>query len=270
MNKGVTVRQAAQVCRNFTEAGVMVHAYLMYGFPTQTAQETIDSLETVRQFFQEGLIQSAFWHRFTATVHSDVGRHPEKYCCTIPRHPAGGFAQNDLVHEDPSGCDHDSFSPGLTKAVYNFMHGIGMEFPIPEWFTFPVPRVSLRKDFVGKALEERPGPDEKKMLAGKLLWLGNVPGQAGYGGVEEKKGSKAKIKMRLSTRAEQFTLSLEAGQAQWLAGELAQAVPRSKGGQVTLDDWKRSYEEKVLEPSFRSLLRSPQWKLLREKGLLLL
>ncbi len=79
MNKGVTVRQAAQVCSNLSNAGIMVHAYLMYGFPTQTAQETVDSLEIVRQLFDQGLIQSAFWHQFTATVHSDVGINPEKY-----------------------------------------------------------------------------------------------------------------------------------------------------------------------------------------------
>jgi len=68
----------------------MVHAYLMYGFPTETAQETIDALEIVRQFFHGGLIQSAFWHVFTATVHSDVGRHPERYQCTIPVRPPAG------------------------------------------------------------------------------------------------------------------------------------------------------------------------------------
>src|SRR6185436_8933114 len=35
MKKGVTVEQVARVTRAFTDAGVMVHAYLMYGFPTE-------------------------------------------------------------------------------------------------------------------------------------------------------------------------------------------------------------------------------------------
>ena len=104
MNKGVTVRQAAQVCSNLSNAGIMVHAYLMYGFPTQTAQETVDSLEIVRQLFDQGLIQSAFWHQFTATVHSDVGINPEKYHVKIIEPPAGRFAKNDLQHEDPTGA----------------------------------------------------------------------------------------------------------------------------------------------------------------------
>ncbi len=152
MNKGVTIRQAAQVCDHFTKAGIMVHAYLMYGFPTQTEQETIDALEIVRQFFHEGLIQSAFWHRFTATVHSDVGKNPKKYSCTISDSPAGAFAGNDLIHVDPSGCAHHVFAQGLNKAVYNFMHGIGTDMAISDWFDFPVPACSVKRNDVKQAI----------------------------------------------------------------------------------------------------------------------
>ncbi|MFZ2417703.1 MAG: radical SAM protein [Smithellaceae bacterium] len=156
MNKGVTVRQAAQVCDHFSKAGIMVHAYLMYGFPTQTQQETIDALEIVRQFFQEGLIQSAFWHLFTATVHSDVGENPQKYSCTISDHPVGGFANNDLVHIDPRGCEHQVFAPGLNKAVYNFMHGIGTDMAIQDWFDFPVKASSVKRNYIKQAIKTYP------------------------------------------------------------------------------------------------------------------
>jgi radical SAM superfamily enzyme YgiQ (UPF0313 family) len=155
MNKGVTVRQAARVCDNFSRAGIMVHAYLMYGFPTQTQQETIDALEIVRQFFDEGLIQSAFWHAFTATVHSDVGKNPKKYHCAIPNDPAGGFARNDLVHEDLLGCAHQVFAQGLNKAVYNFMQGIGTDMAIGDWFDFPVPATSVKRDYVQQAIGDK-------------------------------------------------------------------------------------------------------------------
>ena len=156
MNKGVTVRQAAQVCDHFSKAGIMVHAYLMYGFPTQTQQETIDALEIVRQFFQEGLIQSAFWHLFTATAHSDVGKNPQKYSCTISGHPVGGFANNDLVHIDPRGCEHQVFTPGLNKAVYNFMHGIGTDMAIQDWFDFPVKASSVKRNYIKQAIKIHP------------------------------------------------------------------------------------------------------------------
>ncbi len=153
MNKGVTVRQAARVCSNLSNAGIMVHAYLMYGFPTQTAQETVDSLEIVRQFFGQGLIQSAFWHQFTATVHSDVGKNPGKYQCRTIAPDEGGFAKNDLRHEDPTGCDHQAFTQGLNKAVYNFMHGIGMDHPVAAWFDFKVPNISVKRDYVKQAIK---------------------------------------------------------------------------------------------------------------------
>jgi hypothetical protein len=152
MNKGVTIRQAAQVCDNFSKAGVMVHAYLMYGFPTQTEQETIDALEIVRQFFDEGLIQSAFWHLFTATAHSDVGKNPQKYHCTIVDQPVGRFARNDLTHVDHNGCVHQAFAQGLNKAVYNFMHGIGTDMAIKDWFDFPVPVSLVKRNYVKQAI----------------------------------------------------------------------------------------------------------------------
>ena len=79
MKKGVSVSQVARVTRAFSDVGILVHAYLMYGFPTQTVQDTVDALEYVRQMFEEGCIQSGFFHRFTCTVHSPVGKNPEEY-----------------------------------------------------------------------------------------------------------------------------------------------------------------------------------------------
>jgi radical SAM superfamily enzyme YgiQ (UPF0313 family) len=138
MKKGVTVDQVARVARAFTDAGVMVHAYLMYGFPTETAQETVDALERVRQLFAEGCIQSAFWHRFAATAHSPIGREPEVYGIRLTRGPAvtakRAFARNELPFVDPTGCDHERFGPGLRRALYNFMHGVGLDEDVRRWF----------------------------------------------------------------------------------------------------------------------------------------
>jgi hypothetical protein len=134
MQKGVTVEQVARVTRAFSEVGVMVHAYLMYGFPTQTEQETIDSLERVRQLFEAGCIDSGFWHRFAATAHSPIGLEPARFGIKLGRSPAVRFARNDLAFTDPTGADHDFLGGGLRKAVYNFMHGIGLDADIRTWF----------------------------------------------------------------------------------------------------------------------------------------
>lgn len=134
MQKGVTVEQVAQVTRAFTDAGVMVHAYLMYGFPTQTVQETMDALERVRQLFEAGCIQSAYWHRFSATAHSPIGRDPDRFGIKILSDPAVPFARNDLDFKDPTGVDHDFLGKGLNRALYNYMHATGIDLDVRVWF----------------------------------------------------------------------------------------------------------------------------------------
>jgi len=153
MKKGVSVEQVARVTRAFSDAGILVHAYLMYGFPTQTVQDTVDALEYVRQLFEAGCIQSGFFHRFTCTVHSPVGKHPEEYGVTLHPPPYAPFASNDINFTDATGVDHDVFGAALKKALYNYMHGIGLEHDVREWFEDEVPRTRVSKTFVAKALK---------------------------------------------------------------------------------------------------------------------
>jgi radical SAM superfamily enzyme YgiQ (UPF0313 family) len=153
MKKGVSVGQVARVTRAFSDAGILVHAYLMYGFPTQTVQDTVDALEYVRQLFAAGCIQSGFFHRFTCTVHSPVGKHPEHYGVTLspPLHPT--FANNDINFTDSTGVDHDQFGAPLKKALYNYMHGIGLEVDVRKWFEArSVPRTTVPPDLIERAL----------------------------------------------------------------------------------------------------------------------
>jgi radical SAM superfamily enzyme YgiQ (UPF0313 family) len=152
MKKGVSVDQVARVTRAFSDAGVLVHAYLMYGFPTQTVQDTVDALELVRQLFANGCIQSGFFHRFTCTVHSPVGLNPEEYGVTLKPLPPVSFAKNDVLFTDPTGVDHAALGVGLRKAIYNFMHGIGLDEDVRNWFDFKVPRTTVAKHRIERAL----------------------------------------------------------------------------------------------------------------------
>jgi radical SAM superfamily enzyme YgiQ (UPF0313 family) len=158
MKKGVTVEQVARVTRAFTDAGILVHAYLMYGFPTQTVQDTVDALEYVRQLFAAGCLQSGFWHRFTCTVHSPVGRNPADYGITLVGAPPGRelFARNDVAFIDPTGTDHDALGVALNKALYNYMHGLGLDEDVRGWFDGKVPRTSVPKRFIAGALRVKP------------------------------------------------------------------------------------------------------------------
>ncbi|MEJ1961687.1 MAG: radical SAM protein [Gammaproteobacteria bacterium] len=153
MKKGVSVEQVARVTRAFSDAGILVHAYLMYGFPTQTVQDTVDALEYVRQLFAAGCIQSGFFHRFTCTVHSPVGKHPEQYGVTLYPPPLATFANNDINFTDATGIDHDVFGAALKKALYNYMHGIGLDHDVRNWFDDEVPRTRVPRSFVARALK---------------------------------------------------------------------------------------------------------------------
>jgi len=154
MQKGVTVEQVARVTKGFSEAGILVHAYLMYGFPTQTVQETVDALEYVRQLFENGCIQSGFFHRFTCTVHSPVGLNPEAYGVSLQETPFAGFGRNDISFSDPTGVDHGRLGLGLKKAIYNFMHGMGLEEDVRTWFELeaPCPKTRIKRNTIARAL----------------------------------------------------------------------------------------------------------------------
>lgn len=152
MKKGVSIDQVARVTKGFADAGILVHAYLMYGFPTQTVQDTVDALEYVRQLFEAGCIHSGFFHRFACTVHSPVGRSPGDYGVTLLPLPPSPFARNDVGFVDPTGVDHDALGIGLKKAIYNYMHGIGIDADVRSWFDSPVPRATVPRRRIARAL----------------------------------------------------------------------------------------------------------------------
>lgn len=153
MKKGVSVAQVARVTRAFTDAGILVHAYLMYGFPTQTVQDTVDALEYVRQLFEAGCLQSGYFHRFACTVHSPVGKHPEQYGVTLIPPPPGAFAKNDIGFDDHTGIDHAPLGAALNKALYNYMHGLGLDQDVRGWFEGKVPRTKVPRHFIDEALD---------------------------------------------------------------------------------------------------------------------
>ena len=156
MKKGVSVDQVARVTRGFSDAGILVHAYLMYGFPTQTVQDTVDALELVRQLFNAGCIQSGFFHRFACTVHSPVGRHPEQFGVTLQPLPPVSFAKNDVGFIDPTGVDHGVLGVALKKALYNYMHGVGLDEDVRSWFDVKVPRTTVARHRIERALRQAP------------------------------------------------------------------------------------------------------------------
>jgi hypothetical protein len=242
IQKGVTVAQVARVTKHFTEAGIMVHAYLMYGFPTQTAQETIDALEVIRQMFAAGILQSAFWHQFTMTAHSPVGMDPEKFQVRKESEGMGSFANNDIPHIDPSGADHEAFSYGLKKSLFNFMHGACLDLPLHKWFDFKVPATKIAPDYIPKILTE----EEYNTKSGsRVVWLGKQPQLAHF--VKSKKGQQwAMSSLTFQGQRETVQMNVDQSKGEWLASML-EKISVHAGGNYTLQHVKDNYEASGLE-----------------------
>jgi radical SAM superfamily enzyme YgiQ (UPF0313 family) len=155
MDKGITLEGAARACGACAAAGILTHAYLMYGFPTQTARETVDALDYVRQLFAAGVLQSAYWHRFALTVHSPLAADAARYGLQVSEtrpQPGRVFARNELAFDEPGAPDHAALGAGLRRAIYNYMLGIGFDTPVASWFDIRVPYPKLRKRLVRDAL----------------------------------------------------------------------------------------------------------------------
>lgn len=265
MQKGVTVSQVARVAHNFTQSGIMVHAYLMYGFPTQTAQETIDSLEMVRQLFMHGVLQSGFWHLFAMTSHAPIGMDPEAYKVVRTGPEKGLFADNDLSHEDPLGADHEKFSSGLKKALFNYMHGICFDFHLQEWFDFKIPKTTVNPNFIYRAIQEETLPTIKP--SAKMVWLGNLPELSLY--TYSKKGKTIQgAKLEFNNKIQDTVIKVNPEEGKWLKEFFVNFVPQHGKKELTFAQFSDSFQEAGLG-DIQRFLHSNVWFALQEEGMVL-
>lgn len=263
IDKGVTVEQVAQVTRNFTEANIMVHSYLMYGYPTQTIQETVDSLEMVRQLFEIGVLQSGFWHQFALTAHSPIGLNPSDYHI-IPSKKTITFANNDIEFTDTTGIDHSQFSFGLKKSLFNFMHGIGFEFQLQDWFDFNIPKTAINPDFINNCLESETHFNIKPTA--KILWLGTKPLVS-----EQSKTKKGEtyfsLKLTFHSSTDVFDVTLDKEKGTWFLNILDDLSPNNNHLK-SFSELKKDFE--IQFENFELFWYSKPINVLRDNGLLVL
>ena len=262
IDKGVTVAQVAQVTRNFTEANIMVHSYLMYGYPTQTVQETVDSLEMVRQLFELGIIQSGFWHQFALTAHSPVGLDPEEYG-VMPNLKDISFANNDIDFKDKTGIDHGIFSFGLKKSLFNFMHGIGFDMSLQEWFDFDIPQSTISPDYIYDCLQQEVVLKTKPTA--KIVFIGQMPLVQEQ--VKKKKGrSWEQLQLYFHSTTDVYEITVDKQQGEWLLDNVEKISPANTP--ITFAQLKKDFEMQFED--FELFWYSKQLLGLREHGLLVL
>ena len=264
IDKGVTVEQVAKVTRNFTEADIMVHSYLMYGYPTQTIQETVDSLEMVRQLFEVGVLQSGFGHQFAMTAHSPVGMNPEKFGVVKENETIGTFANNDINYVDKTGIDHGKFSFGLKKSLYNFMHGICFDYELQDWFDFKIPKTRIHPDFITDALAE--DDDFNIKPTAKIVWLGGKPSVAHF--TKSKKGNSWEMMtLTFHDKKKSFAIQTNKNEGEWLL-EILQKIAVSNSKILSFQEIKSDFETSLED--FELFWYSKPVNTLREFGLLVL
>mgnify|MGYP001233821886 CR=1 FL=1 len=264
IKKGVTVEQVAQVTSNFTKCGIMVHAYLMYGYPTQTVQETIDSLEMVRQMFELGILQSGFWHQFAMTAHSPVGMFPENFQ-VIPDYKPITFAKNDIQFKDKTGINHEKFSFGLKKSLFNYMHGICFDYPLQDWFEFKIPKTTISPNYIYNCLQNSSSKTLKPNH--KVLALASNPEVTFFEKI--KKGNKyemATLLFRGKHSDGQFVFKKNEGI--WLSNILKK-IDIKEPLLYTISDLKKDFEDNV-DDNFELFWYSKDFVKLKEDFLLVL
>lgn len=251
IGKGITIEQATMSMRNFYEAGIMVHAYLMYGLPTQTLQETVDALEVVRQLFRADLIHSAFWHRYAMTVHSPSGQEPERFGVRRKGSLPNPFANNEIFFSDNRGYDIGMVGEALRLSLANYMAGNGLDRPVHKWFAAKVPHTSVEEALVAGHLIK---PDASRIFDEKarLVWTGGSMERCEEG-------------ILVRSNSEEKTLRFNGAEADFLLH-----VSRLCGvgeAPVALGRIKELYAEYSPEP-FAVLYHSKKWDMLRGYGLL--
>lgn len=258
MKKGITVDQTALVAAGFKDAGILIHAYLMYGCPSETIQETIDSLERIRQLIAANLIQSAFWHRFTVTAHSPIGLDPGAHGLRILGPTHQGFAENDREHEDRCGETPAWVGEGLRRSLLNYLERRGLDLDVRFWFDekVPCPRVSSR--WLTRLLNKQKS-DDGTTRERRLVWLGgNV--------TSESVGRRSRLSLR-GTQHDQI-LMLPTSQVQWLTQLLSDATPQQPCQTYPhIHDVGKSFPGTA--SSYNQFVNSLAWKRIRSTGLVL-
>jgi radical SAM superfamily enzyme YgiQ (UPF0313 family) len=260
MKKGITVDQTARVAQAFREAGILVHAYLMYAFPSETLQETMDSLERVRQLFSADLVQSAFWHRFTATAHSPIGINPKTNGLRIIGPEFQGFAENDLIHVDRHGETPDWVGEGLRRSMLNFLEGRGLAMDVRRWFDHRTPRPRVSASWISRILSERPLWADLKAER-RCVWIGGSPV------ITSSRGGR--VRLHIASPKKHMTVTLAPRQADWLSDVLFQCrVARQREGNYPLwREARRAFPGTTAQ--LAAFVTQPEWRTIRAAGLLL-
>jgi len=211
------------------------------------------------------VVQSGFWHQFAMTAHSPVGLNPEKFNVKRTSNTVGTFANNDLEFIDDQGTDHEAFSEGLRKSLFNYMHGLCFEYKLNQWFDFKVPKTTVSPNFIENALAY---PEAKNLKpSSRILWMGNNPSIEFY--IKKGKGQEVRMaKLIICNKKDDVQIHVREDWGNWLF----EIIPKLSITNTVLRTYQEIHQdfENRLDGPFQSFIFSNTCRELKENGLLFL
>ena len=146
-------------------------------------------METLRQFFEAGLLDSAFWHKFVLTRNSTVYNQWQKegkLNLVSSEESSSAFARNNLHFKGEE--KFNKFGAPLETALNYWMHGDRLDQAVYKWFDFQVPKPTVNRTFINNLIEEYEEKNRQRAAAlnektvQNLWWLGSTPVLCGLSG----------------------------------------------------------------------------------------
>jgi hypothetical protein len=191
--------------------------------------------------------------------------NPDQFRIKIENEKPGPFANNDLLFRDLTGTDHDRFSEGLKKSLFNYMHGICFEFPLQDWFDFKVPKTTVAPDYIQQSIDEQ--AYEPASPNAKIAWLGGIPSIRTY--TKKKKNQTFEMaELTFSNKKRDLVIQIKQAEGEWLFQQIP-VLSVYNQAQTTFGELEKSFEQHTGE-DFVLFWNSPVVKELRENGLLML
>ena len=188
----------------------------------------------------------------------------EIWCGSKETEAIGTFANNDINYTDSTGIDHDKFSFGLKKSLFNFMHGICFDYELQDWFDFKIPKTKITPDFIFDAVQE--AEDFNIKPTAKIVWLGGKPSIETF--TKTKKGNSWEmLTLTFHDKKESFTIQTNKTEGEWLV-EILEKISVSNTKTYSFQEVKADFETQLED--FELFWYSKPIKTLREFGLLVL
>ena len=120
MDKGIETDIVSNIINYCADSGIAIHMYVIVGFPSETREEALETLDFIRSndTFLNSRGASCLACLFELEKHAPILRDPGKYKLTSIAHPKHDDLSLGYVYETNAGMTHDE-----ANEVYGYIRG---------------------------------------------------------------------------------------------------------------------------------------------------